>query len=303
MINLIIFIEKSSHKDAMMISRGEKTVKEQAMLKAMNYIDENITQSISLYDLSREAGFSVPHFYRLFRRLTGDTVGAYILRRKITMAARDLINSDRSIASIAFDYGFESHDVFTRAFARVYGMSPKKYRHSNYPPPLKRLSVMDDQYSIDSQQMKFSLIHSDEFYVIGMECYAQIWDNGGDIGRLWSDLLARAEEISQGKAPMTMYGICEHETCNHEHFKYMAAIGVSDDAEAAPGMVKRLVRAQKFIQAIVPESIATPDAYAGTIGYVKSLGYEIDSYDNIEVYDEVFNDPDIYCFKLLIPIK
>lgn len=64
----------------MMISRGEMMIKEQAMLKAMNYIDENITQSISLYDLSRVAGFSVPHFYRLFRRLTGDTVGAYILR-------------------------------------------------------------------------------------------------------------------------------------------------------------------------------------------------------------------------------
>jgi predicted transcriptional regulator YdeE len=162
---------------------------------------------------------------------------------------------------------------------------------------------MDDGISTDNRQMKFSLIQSDEFFVIGMECLAQIWDNGGDIGRLWSDFLARAEEIKQVKSPMTMYGICEHETCHQDRFKYMAAIGVSDDAEVTPGMVKRLIRAQKFIQASVPESIATPDAYAGTIGYVKSLGYEIDSYDNIEVYDEVFHDPDIYSFKLLIPIK
>lgn len=278
-------------------------MKEQAMLRALNYIDENITQSVSLYDLSRVAGFSVPHFYRLFRRLTGDTVGAYILRRKITLAARDLNDSDRSIASIAFDYGFESHDVFTRAFARVYGMSPKKYRSSNCPPPLKRLSVMEDRNSTDNRQMKFCLMQSDEFYVIGMKCNAQIWDNGGDIGRLWSDFLSRAEEIRQAKSPMTMYGICEHETCAHDHFKYMAAIGVSHDAVVAPGMVKRLIRTQKFIQASVPESIATPDAYAGTIGYAKSLGYELDSYDNIEVYDEVFHDPDIYSFKLLIPIK
>jgi AraC family transcriptional regulator len=300
---MIIFIEKLPFKNAMMISRGEKTVKEQAMLKAMNYIDENINQSISLYDLSREAGFSVPHFYRLFRRLTGDSVGAYILRRKITLAARDLAESNRSIASIAFEYGFESHDVFTRAFTRVYGMSPKKYRHSNCPPPLKRLSVTENQIVKDEQQMKYSLIQSDEFFVVGMVCYAQIWDKGGDIGRLWSDFLARVDEIQKAKSPMTMYGICEHETCSHEHFKYMAAIGVSDDAEAAPGMVIRLVRAQKFIQASVPESIATPDAYAGTIGYAKSLGYEIDAYDNIEVYDEVFHDPYFYSFKLLIPVK
>jgi len=128
---------------------GEMMPKDQHMLKALDYIDKNITQNVSLYDISREAGFSVPHFYRLFKRLTGDTVGAYILRRRMSMAARDLIDSDKSITSIAFEYGFESHDVFTRAFTRVYGMPPNKYRHSNGPPPLKRLSVIDDEPAID----------------------------------------------------------------------------------------------------------------------------------------------------------
>lgn len=300
---MIIIIEKSLNENGKMMTRGEKMKKEQSMLNAMEYIDKNITRNISLYDISREAGFSVPHFYRLFRRLTGDTVGAYILRRKIILAAKDLTGNGKSIASIAFEYGFESHDVFTRAFARVYGMSPKKYRRSNYPPPLKRLSAIDAEVSISNQQMKFSLLQSDEFYVIGMECNAEIWDGGGDIGRLWSDFLTRVDEIQQEASPMTMYGICEHETCNHDHFKYMAAVGVKKEAEAIPGMTKRLVRAQKFIQASVPDSIATPDAYAGTTGYARSLGYEIDSYDNIEVYDEIFHDPDLHSFKLLIPIR
>lgn len=72
--------------------------KDQHMLNALDYIDKNITRNVSLYDISREAGYSVPHFYRLFKRLTGDTVGAYILRRRMSMAARDLIDSDVSIA-------------------------------------------------------------------------------------------------------------------------------------------------------------------------------------------------------------
>ncbi|MGF7141769.1 hypothetical protein HNQ56_000179 [Anaerotaenia torta] len=46
-----------------------------------------------------------------------------------------------------------------------------------------------------------------------------------------------------------------------------------------------------------------PDAYAGTIGYAKSLGYEIEDYDNIEVYEEVFKDPAFHSFQLLIPVK
>ncbi|HEX2947206.1 MAG TPA: helix-turn-helix domain-containing protein [Clostridia bacterium] len=277
--------------------------KDQYMLKALEYIDKNITRNVSLYDISREAGFSVPHFYRLFRRLTGDTVGAYILRRRMAMAARELLESTRAITCIAYEYGFESHDVFTRAFTRVYGMSPNKYRHSNGLPPLKRLAVINDESAVNNNQMKYSLLHSDGFYVIGMECNARTWDSDGEIGRLWSSFLMRADEIKQITAPMTMYGICEHETCDNDRFRYMAAIGANAASEAPEGMEKRFIRVQNFIQANVPESISTPDAYSGTIGYAMSLGYEIDSYDNIEIYDEVFLDPDIHSFKLLIPIK
>ncbi len=287
----------------MMRPWGEMMPKDQHMQKALEYIDKNVTCEVSLYDIARVAGFSVPHFYRLFKRLTGDTVGAYILRRRISMAAVDLIKSDKSVADIAFEYGFESHDVFTRAFARVYGMSPNKYRHSSGPPPLKRLSSKVGELNDDNHQMTFSLLQSNGFYVVGMECDAITWDVGGNIGRLWSDFLIRVDEIKESLRPMTMYGICEHETSADDRFRYMAAIGTSEASEAPPGMIKRFIREQNFVQASVPESISTPDAYAGTIGYAKSLGYEIEFYDNIEVYDEIFQDPDDHCFKLLIPIK
>jgi hypothetical protein len=82
-----------------------------------------------------------------------------------------------------------------------------------------------------------------------------------------------------------------------------AAIGVSEAFKLPPGMTKRLIREQNFIQASVPDSVSIPDAYAGTIGYAKSLGYEIDNYDNIEIYEEAYKNPDDHCFKLLIPIK
>lgn len=45
------------------------------MQKALEYIDNNMTNDISLNDIASIAGFSVPQFYRLFKRLTGDTVG------------------------------------------------------------------------------------------------------------------------------------------------------------------------------------------------------------------------------------
>lgn len=276
---------------------------DQNLLRALEFIEDNITGEISLYDISAAAGFSVPHFYRLFRRLTGDTVGAYILRRKLSIAAREIIKTNKTIAGIAYEYGFESHDVFTRAFSRIYGMSPKKYKECDGAPPLKRQSLLANKPSENNQQMKFSILHSNEFEVIGMECTAAKWDSDGAIGRLWSNFLTRAGEIEYYGNPIIMYGICENENCDDYHFRYLAGIRVNCIGVIPSGMVRRIVEEKTYLQADVPDFISVPDAYAGTIGYAKSLGYEIEDYDNIEVYEEVFKDPAFHSFQLLIPVK
>lgn len=276
---------------------------DQNMLRALDFIENNLVEDISLYDISAAAGFSVPHFYRLFKRLTGDTVGAYILRRKLSLAARDIIKTNKTIASIAYEYGFESHDVFTRAFSRIYGMSPKKYKESDGAPPLKRNSLLAEEQCTVVSQMSFSILHSKGFEVIGMECIAAKWDLDGAIGRLWSDFLTRTDEIKHSSNPMIMYGICEHESCDSNHFRYLAGIGVNSTGEIPSGMVSRIIQEKIFLQAYVPDFISVPDAYAGTIGYAKSLGYEIEDYDNIEVYEEEFRDPAFHSFQLMIPVK
>ena len=276
--------------------------KEQSLQKAMNYIEKNLTKDISYYDITQEAGISVPHFYRLFKRLTGDTVGAYIVRRRISLAANDLVDSNKSIVSIAFEYGFESHDVFTRAFKRVYGMSPSKYRKSSTLVPLKRLTAISDQSVMDEHQMKFSLLHTEGFTVAGLECGAVLWDSDGAIGRLWSEFLAYLEKIQLIQDKVTMYGICEHDTCRNGDFIYMAAIGIDSGTEVPPGMIKKFITPQNFFQASVPECISTPDAYAGAIGYARSLGYALKDNDIIEVYDGIFQNLDVSRFRLLIPV-
>lgn len=277
---------------------------DQFMQKALDYIDKNIDGNISLYDISCEAGFSVPHFYRLFKKLTGDTVCSYMLRRKLSLAAKDIRDSRKSISSIAFEYGFESHDVFTRAFTRVYGISPSKYRREGKDlPPLKRLIIEEGKLSQNERQMTFDLFKSPEFEVIGMECRAKTWDSDGAIGRLWGDFLMDVEKIKYAGDPAVMYGICEWEGCDGEYIKYLAGVGVKSGACLPQGMVRRSVRTQSFFRANVPDSISVPDAYTGTIGYAKSLGFEIEEYDNIEVYEEKFRDPAYYSFQLLIPVK
>ena len=78
--------------------------------------------------LAEIANFSAPHLFRLFFSEMDITPIKYALRRKLFYAANELVGCDKKIVDIAMSSGFESHDSFSRAFKRVYGVSPNDFR-------------------------------------------------------------------------------------------------------------------------------------------------------------------------------
>lgn len=99
--------------------------------ESLKYIEDNLTNSISLDDLAKQAYFSAFYFHRLFQSIVGESVMEYIKRKRLLHAADDLLYSDDNIINITFKYQFNSQDVFTRAFKRLYGVTPQKYRKLN----------------------------------------------------------------------------------------------------------------------------------------------------------------------------
>lgn len=96
----------------------------------MNFIEENIENEITLKDISEAARLSAFHFTRLFHSLVGETVSSYIRKRRLTLAAEDLLESSLKIIDIAFKYQFQSQAAFTRAFKKQFHITPariKKY--------------------------------------------------------------------------------------------------------------------------------------------------------------------------------
>ncbi len=273
--------------------------------KAIDFIESHLKEDISLYDISQYVNFSVPHFYRIFKVIVGETVKSYILKRRLSCAADELKKRNKNISEIAYEYGFESHDVFTRAFYRTYDMSPRKYRNADMDSGFGKFIVNTNNNVVErSIYMDFKVVNKNQFFVIGMECNAKQWDADGAIGRLWSTFLGNVDKVKKPVVPNTMYGICEYESCDKgDTFTYMAGIEVEQSCAVPEGMAKRVIKKQKFIQAEVPESVKTPDAYTKTFKYAEQNNYIVDENDNIEVYEEMFQDPDDHPFKLLIPIK
>lgn len=113
----------------------ESWEKIEAVQRMQDYIGEHLHEQISLYMLAQVAGYSPWHSSRVFKELIGKTPFEYIRSIRLSRAAVKLRDEDVKIIDVALDFVFDSHEGFTRAFSKEFGMTPHYY--SKNTPPLK----------------------------------------------------------------------------------------------------------------------------------------------------------------------
>jgi AraC-like DNA-binding protein len=99
-----------------------------AVKRMQKYIDSHINERITLHSLANEAGYSPWHSARIFKECTGEPPFEYIRKIRLSFAANRLKNKNEKIVDIAFDFVFGSHETFTRAFSKQFGLTPKSYK-------------------------------------------------------------------------------------------------------------------------------------------------------------------------------
>jgi len=97
-----------------------------AVLKGLQYIEDNLQKTIGVSDVADASAYSQFYFAREFSRLTHISVYDYIQRRKLSESYRELFKTRGKIVDLAFRYGFQSHEVFTRAFRKMFGENPSE---------------------------------------------------------------------------------------------------------------------------------------------------------------------------------
>ncbi len=107
-----------------------------------NYSDEKLT----LRFLSRKLGYSEFYTTKKFREITGMQFRDYLQSRKLAFALKEVRDSNKGLLDIAFDYGFSSHEAFTRAFKSFYGVTPSEYRRNPVPLVLRTKISPFDRY-------------------------------------------------------------------------------------------------------------------------------------------------------------
>lgn len=98
------------------------------LVTALEVIENNLRERFTVEDLAKECYVSVSCLQKLFGYVFGLSVGEYLLKRRLSTATYDLVNTKKSITNIALTYGYTSPEAFSRAFIKFWGVSPSSFR-------------------------------------------------------------------------------------------------------------------------------------------------------------------------------
>lgn len=222
----------------------------EAIQKTLDYIEEHIAEDIKIEILAETASLSLFYYQRLFSRLVKKPVREYIKLRRMAIVLEVLQNKSNRILDIALEYGFGSHETFTRAFKETYGMTPEQYRenpvslnHFDKPDLFLGYSLIDEGVPLISDGLVLEMnrrIINEPIDFIGVTGYVPIAgqlpvgestgvDMPGEIWRRFHQEKGRIARIPNGREVGVAYMGDAPEGC----FTYFAGAevesGVTDE--------------------------------------------------------------------------
>lgn len=96
------------------------------------YISQNANQVLRREALAELAGYSLPHFHRIFTAEIGENIATYIRRVRLERAAQKLMMGAVDLTQVALDAGYQTHAAFSKAFKQMYGYTPSQFRTLNF---------------------------------------------------------------------------------------------------------------------------------------------------------------------------
>ena len=102
------------------------------LLDALDFIEENIAGEIVIQDVADKCFVSASSLQKTFKYVFHLSVKEYIIRRRFSCAAKDLLLTKDSILDVALKYGYSTAESFTRGFRKVWGITPSEYRKTRH---------------------------------------------------------------------------------------------------------------------------------------------------------------------------
>jgi AraC-like DNA-binding protein len=192
--------------------------------EAINWIDGNLEDNITLKKISNYIGYSEFHTSRKFKEYTGSTLRNYITLRRLSLAAKELRDKNVRIIDIAFKYGFNSQEAFTKSFFNAFKINPGEYVKTKRAIPLvfkkdvlypENLNIKGEIVMVKDQEIKITLEEVKEHKFIylerkGVDNYIDFWTeeekDGKDCNLLHGILASIPGVFEEGYGAFTKQG-------------------------------------------------------------------------------------------------
>jgi len=242
-----------------------------AFMAAVDYIESHLEEDLKVSRVARQVGYSPYHFHRMFRASMGESIADYIRRRRLAKACQLLRDSEQSIYEISLASAFDSQESFTRAFKKMFGVTPGVFRK-------EKKIIMESQtipFSIEllehlNEGITMEPVFKERKRELAIGLGASFGkDPHQDISDLWTKFEPRMKEIKNAVEGYT-FGICleEHpeiEIQEGDSFIYLAAVPVTSIDYVPEGMYACEIPANRYAVFTHKGSI---DKITHTVNYI-----------------------------------
>lgn len=289
-----------------------------AMQQAITYMEEHIMEEINYEDVAKQVHTSSYEFHRAFSFLTGMTANAYIRNRRLSLAGREIVETNAKITDIALKYGYETPESFTKAFTRFHGIAPKFAREESarlllFNPLVIKIIVEGgksmDYRIVQTKEQKFiALVRSFRNEIINDE-------ENHDIPDFWGEChdknLVEAIRNLRPEGKRDLYGLCSPTKQGEGTFEY--GIGVLIDGATSEFNIVEMEKAGYSIWDVKPGTYVVFDCIGedgNCIGdawskfykeFLPQMGYESEAETDYEIYFENGRSG-LFC-ELWIPVR
>jgi len=267
---------------------------------AIEYIEENLTEELSIEEIAGKACISAFYFQRIFNMLCGFTVGEYIRNRRLSMAAQELSKADARIIDVAMKYGYDSPDSFTRAFTKFHGIPPSaaKLKGAN----LKSLARVRIKLTLEGGKMlEYKILEKAQFTVMGKVKSFNTDTSYDEVPKFWDEHL----ESEENRVVCGMYGVCMDS--DGKNFEYMIADNYLPWNEIPDGYETRVIPAGTWAvfpcRGALPKSLQDVNTRIWSEWLPSCREYKLAGNYNIEMYTPVQGNPDDYYCEIWIPVE
>lgn len=212
---------------------------------ALVYVQNNFSSNISAEDLAKESGYSIFHFHRIFKELTGENVNNYIRNTRLEKASNLLLyNQHKTIKMIALDCGFSTATGFTQAFKNMFLMTPKDWRKGGYETKASSSDVHMIKVASTMLLPSPKIINNESISIL----YMRVYKYENDISSLWRDMYEWCEVMNVFKAPHKYIGLFH----NHPSFlpyntmRYSACIRTEENTSRSGKVGRCKLSSGKF---------------------------------------------------------